>query len=159
MGFHSQGRQELRPSTQPDPPLLVSSGWKAQVSLLLPEEALRAKECRLCLQQCVEGPCRATVWESPPISTSYNPTPSGEEEKEKPDCRLEGGLLECASGGKNFCMERIRRKDSIGQYNSKKEMVGLGILEQGWSRSRTRTLSHWSRSQTFTEPVTFQKLQ
>lgn len=41
-----------------------------------------------------------------------------------------GGLLECTSRDKEFCMERFQRQDCLGKSNSKKEIVGLGVQEQ-----------------------------
>lgn len=63
---------------------------------LFPEVALKVKECRLCLQQRVEGPCRTTVWgEAPQSQPAASPTqaPMGRK-REKPVCRLEAFLYE-----------------------------------------------------------------
>lgn len=77
----------------PAPPSLAHLLWSAVMEgsglPLFPDVALRVKECRLCLQQCVEGPCRESQsGEGPP---KPNPAPNGEEERKA--SLQAGGLL------------------------------------------------------------------
>lgn len=53
------------------------------------------------------------VWGEPsnPNQLQPSPAPNGEEEKET--SVQAGGLLECASKGKEFCMERFGRQDIL----------------------------------------------